>query len=303
MPVSTARVAEIIEHARRRGVAHTAYHYGVKQTTIERYLREAREDAVPVGSAISRGLLITDIHLLHDEEEHGSYTLVKKFAEAFRPDWVVNLGDWHDFPYLSSFSEKNELEREGRRVEKDVELGKRDLDWWQGITDEFVMLQGNHDERLDRFVEQAPAFEWLLSAEKFFGFRERGIAYYPVREQPYRRGKLNMIHGWYTNKYHAAKHLDRMSGNIVYGHVHEFQTEPKVLAAMSEEIAAWSLGCLCDKSPAYAKGRPMKWSNGFAVVYMDDLGNFKLYPIRIIHNSFIWNGERYTLKEARKIAA
>lgn len=303
MPVSQERVKEIVELARSRGVTFTAYSYNVKQSTIERYLREAKEEGKPVGTVVSRGLIITDIHLLHDEEEHGSYTLVKGFAEQWRPDWVVNLGDWHDFGYLSSFSEKNELEREGRRVQKDVELGNKDLDWWQDKTSEYVMLQGNHDERLDRFVEQAPAFEWLLSAEKFFRFKERGIDYYPVREQPYKRGKLNMIHGWYANKYHAAKHLDKISGNLVYGHVHEFQTESKVLAAMGEEIAAWSLGCLCDKSPAYAKGRPMKWNNGFAVVYMDDLGNFNLFPVRIINGSFMWEGERYSLREmARRVA-
>jgi hypothetical protein len=140
-------------------------------------------------------------------------------------------------------------------------------------------------------------------AEKLFEFRQRNIAYYPVREQPYKRGKLNMIHGWYANRYHAAKHLDKMSGNIVYGHVHEFQTESKVLAAMDEQIAAWSIGCLCDLSPEYAKGRPMKWSHGFAVVYMDEYGNFNLYPIRIFNGSFLFEGERYSLKEmARKVA-
>jgi predicted phosphodiesterase len=266
-------------------------------------MREAEAEAAPVGNVVSRGLLITDIHLAHDEEEHGSYTLVKRFAERWRPDWVVNLGDWHDFSYLSKFAANDELSREGMRVQKDVEIGNRDLDWWAGITPDYTMLQGNHDERLDRFVEMAPAFEWLLSAEKFFQFRERGIDYYPVREQPYKRGKLNMIHGWYANKYHAAKHLDKMSGNIVYGHVHEFQTESKVLAAMGEEIAAWSIGCLCDKSPVYAKGRPMKWNNGFAVVYMDDLGNFNLYPIRVINNTFLFDGQRYSLREMAKEVA
>ena len=297
MPAGPQRVGEIVTLAKDRGVGYAAFHHGLKQSTVERYLREAREEARPVGSVITKGLIITDIHLLHDEEEHGSYTVVKRFAEQWRPDWVVNLGDWHDFGYLSTFSEKNELEREGRRIQKDVELGNRDLDWWQDKTPEYVMLQGNHDERLDRFVEAAPAFEWMLSAERFFQFRERGIAYYPVREQPYRKGKLNLIHGWYANKYHAAKHLDRMSGNIVYGHVHEFQTESKVLAAMGEEIAAWSIGCLCDKVPSYAKGRPMKWNNGFAVVYMDELGNFNLYPVRVINNSFLFEGERYSVRE------
>jgi predicted phosphodiesterase len=246
---------------------------------------------------------MTDIHLLHDEEEHPAYTLVKQFAEEWGPDWVVNLGDWFDFPYLSEFNKKKPLLNEGQRLQKDVELGNRDLDWWQSKTRHYTLLQGNHDERLDRFVARAPAFEWLVNAEKLFKFKERGIDYYPVREQPYKKGKLNMIHGWFANQYHARKHLDRLSGNVVYGHVHEFQTHSKNLAAFGEEIAAWSLGCLCDKIPSYAKGRPVNWQNGFAVVYMDEYGSFNLYPIRLINGSFLWEGERHSLKElSRRVA-
>jgi predicted phosphodiesterase len=293
---------EMTQLAIDRGVAFAAYQSGVKQSTIERYLREAGRSA-PVGGAVSRGILFTDVHLAHHEEEHGSYTLLKQFAKEFKPDWVVNLGDWHDFGYLSSFAKNDELLKEGMRVQKDVELGNADLDVWQSMTDEYIMLQGNHDERLDRFVEASPAFEWLLSAEKFFSFTDRGIKYLPVREQPYKRGKLNMVHGWFANRYHARSHLDRMSGNIVYGHVHEFQTQSRTLVAIGDEIAAWSLGCLCDKAPAYAKGRPTEWQNGFAVVYMDEYGNFNLYPVRMIGNSFIFEGKRYSLRELARKAA
>lgn len=300
--VSTDRVREILKLAHERGVAYTAYTYGVKQSTVERYIREAKGESRPVPKTVQRGILFTDVHLDHTVEEYGAYTLVKEFAKQWAPDWVVNLGDHFDFDYLSKFSEDDSLLREGKRLRADVELGRRDRDYWLSITDDYSVLQGNHDERLDRLIAKHPMFEYLLSADNLFQYQESGVTYAPVREQPLKRGKLNMIHGWFANKYHTAKHLDRMSGNIVYGHVHEFQTTSKTLAAMGEEIAAWSLGCLCDRSPGYLKGRPSEWQNGFAVVYMDDLGNFNLYPIRIIGNSFIWGGERYSLNELRRAA-
>ncbi len=300
MAVSQDRAAEIVSLARERGVAFAAYHHNVKQSTIERYIREAQASALPVGSSVSRGLIFTDVHLDHLADEHPAYTLVKKFAEDWKPDWIANLGDWMDLSYLSSFSKEDNLDNERRRLGKDVDLANRELDFWHGITPDHTFLQGNHDERLDRMIAKMPALEWIASADKLLKFKERGVDYYPAREQPHKRGKLNMIHGWYTNRYHAMKHLDQMSGNIVYGHVHVFQTASRTLAAMSEEIAAWSLGCLCDKAPGYLKGRPSSWNHGFAVVYMDELGNFNLYPIRIIHGSFIWEGRRYSLRELER---
>lgn len=295
--VSKGRVTEVLDDAQRQGVAFAAYKHGLKQSTIERYIREARAVVAPGGGAISRGLIFTDTHLDHTQNEYGAYALLKSFAKSWAPDWVVNLGDHFDFDYLSSFSEHDELAREGHRLKRDVDLGIADRDYWLSITSDYTVLQGNHDERLDRLINRHPMFEYLLSADSLLGYRDAGVRYYPVREQPYKRGKLNMVHGWFANKYHATKHLERMSGNIVFGHVHTFQTYSTVLASIDEEIAAWAIGCMCDKAPGYLKGRPSGWQNGFAVVYMDDLGNFNLYPVRVINNQFLLEGNRYTLKE------
>jgi len=187
--------AEMIALAQQKGVAFAAYQHGVKQSTIERYLREADVAALPAGQAVSRGLLITDIHLSHDEEEHPAYSLVKQFAEDWGPDWVVNLGDWHDFGYLSDFD--GEMEREGMRLEKDAELGNRDLDWWQSKTRHYTLLQGNHDERLDIWMKmKAPELydltDWTLDTQ--LNFRKYGVQF--INEKRIvRAGGLNILHG------------------------------------------------------------------------------------------------------------
>lgn len=64
-----------------------------------------------------------------------------------------------------------------------------------------------------------------------------------------------------------------------------------MLEARDEEIQTWSIGCLCDKSPDYAKGRPTGWQHSFAVLYVNDDGSFNLYRINIIRNRFIWDGK------------
>lgn len=295
--VSRERVREIIADAAVRGIAYAAFKHDIRQSTVERYLREGNGKGSAIGKTIRRGIIYGDTHLIHTEDEHPSYALVKQFARDWEPDFAIDLGDWMDFDYLSKFSDNDDLLREGKRLQKDVDLGLRDLDEWAEITNEHIKLQGNHEARLDRLIESQPAFEWLAAPEKLFEFTARNIRYVRDGEQPHHLGKLNVIHGWYWSKYHAQRHLDALSGNVVYGHVHAFQTASKKLEAAGDEVAAWSLGCLCDKSPSYKRGRPSGWQNGFAVVYVDETGRFNLYPIRIINGAFLFEGKQHTLKE------
>ena len=240
------------------------------------------------------GLIITDVHLDADKWKHPSYELVKLFAQDIKPDWVVNLGDWLDLSYISSFNEAFLRKLENKRYMKDVDLANRELDFWQRIADDHILLEGNHDFRVKRWIDKNPAMEGFLEYENVMKLYERQIPYVWSHEQPYKKGKLMMHHGRFCNKYSAAKHLDVYMGNIVFGHVHKFQTASKVIPNYDDEIQAWSIACLSDVEPEYAKNQPLGHQNGFAVVEMDpETGAFNLYPINIIRGSFIYGGRRW----------
>ena len=198
-----------------------------------------------------------------------------------------------DFSYLSSYDKDNLKKIRNKTFRKDYDLGKRELDFWQKICPSVLVLQGNHDERVDRLILREPRWEGVIEVEEELDFKERGINYYRQIEPPVKLGHLHLIHGWYHNIHHARKHLDEMGGNVCYGHLHTFQTFSRRLPAYNEEIAAWCLGCLTDKQPDWVKGRPTRWSNGFAVVYLGEDGNFNLYPIRIINNQFMWENHLF----------
>jgi len=242
-----------------------------------------------------RGIIISDTHFDATKEEHNSYKLVKKFAKAWKPDFVVNLGDWIDLPYLSSFDEGKIKTLSGKAFRGDFDLAKSDLDYWQKVTKNYYLLQGNHDERVDRVIDRRPELDGFIDYESVFDFKERGIKYISVLDQPLKLGKLHFLHGWYTNKYHCNKHLEVLAGNCVYGHVHKNQSNAKRLPAMGIEIQAWSLGCLNDVQPEWLKGRPSSWQHSFGIVYMEENGNFNFYPINIVDDSFIWEGKRWHL--------
>jgi hypothetical protein len=89
-----------------------------------------------------------------------------KYIAEKRPDVVVHLGDHWDMPSLSSY-DKGKASAEGRRVMKDIEAGNDALDI---LTLEIcrsdsthrprmVMLRGNHEERLNRYINDNAELE------------------------------------------------------------------------------------------------------------------------------------------------
>lgn len=239
------------------------------------------------------GLVIADEHLDSNRAAHESYELVRKFAREYTEwTWVVDLGDLLELPYLASFNaEAVEVMSEGR-FQDDYDLAREHIEFFRGVCDEYVLLQGNHDERVDRFLTKYPFCRGVVDYKRAF----EGVEFWPMLEQPYRRGKLNFVHGWWATKYSGAAALEDIGGNVIAAHWHKFQTISKVVPAKREEIQAWMIGCLCGKLPRWKKGRPSGWQNGFAVVEMDgETGRFNVYPVNIINNEFIYDGHLWKL--------
>jgi predicted phosphodiesterase len=154
-----------------------------------------------------------------------------------------------------------------------------------------VAFSGNC-HRVIRYLEKNPEMVGFIEIPKVLHLKDRGIEWIDV-DHIYKVGHLNFIHGWYANKYHAAKHLDTMGDCVVYGHTHLPQSFAKNMA-LHKEIMSYGLGCLCDKAPDYMHGRFANWINNFAIIYVDTItNNFNLYEINIIDNQFMWNGKRY----------
>lgn len=99
----------------------------------------------------------------------------------YRPDVVVNLGDFADMPSLSTHDVKGSKYFEGLRYKKDVEVVKeamqellaplRTLQKSQKESKHkvykprMVMLMGNHENRIDRAINNNPTLEGLVSTK------------------------------------------------------------------------------------------------------------------------------------------
>lgn len=235
-------------------------------------------------------LILPDVHLT--DKAPKPYQVVKKFASQFKPDEIVILGDFMDVSSLSGWELDKRRPMEGKRYMKEVDRANKELDDLSKLTKKITYLEGNHEDRVERYLDANPEMEGMLDIPKVLRLTSRGIKWYKYNSL-YRMGHLYFTHGCYANKYVARTHLDNFGCNLVVGHIHRPDFAFKT-AKMQKEMACWSLGCLCGKSPDYQKGRPNSWGNGFGIAYVDDkTGKFTMYSINIIDDKFIWNGVTY----------
>lgn len=125
----------------------------------------------------------------------GAYIMSK------RPDVIVMAGDWYDLPSMSYWDKgKNTFKFEGRRYAKDVQAGHEALIRMERPMDEYNAHQrqpsikgklyqpekhvtwGNHEDRIDRYVERHGELEGLVGTFEFDEFwRGRGWNTHPFK--------------------------------------------------------------------------------------------------------------------------
>jgi hypothetical protein len=108
-------------------------------------------------------------------------TWAGKAIVDYKPDVVVNIGDFADMPSLSTHDVKGSKYFEGKRYTKDVAVVKDAMQMLLAPLKEMqskqkknkekvykprmVMLMGNHENRIDRAINNNPTLEGLISTK------------------------------------------------------------------------------------------------------------------------------------------
>ena len=255
---------------------------------------------------MKRIFVLPDIHApFHDMKAIGAFM---NYAATQHVDEFVQLGDYVDADAVNAHDEGKRRTQEGRRLKDEYDVANELLDQ---LTDavrirhrgtKLVMLKGNHEWRVDRWVDRHPEIEGLIEVENALRLQARGVHWvesYPHGEA-YKMGRLHAIHGSYTNKYHAAKHLDEYGIDLIYGHVHSIQVASRPSRNKLRTTEAISIGCLCDYALPYLQGRPSKWQHAFAEVHLWEGGAFNVLPVRIHDGEFVApTGQKFSWRETR----
>ena len=107
-----------------------------------------------------------------------------------QPDIIVQIGDWFDNAALSSY-DRGQLSAEGKRLSADIKAGNdaiRILDEYitsvAGYNPRKVITLGNHEDRIQRFVNEHPALEGFLG-NHIYNFEQYGWEVYDFLTPPH----------------------------------------------------------------------------------------------------------------------
>src|SRR5229473_2289497 len=159
--------------------------------------------------SLHRVVVLPDLHCRAKSggEDKRSLAAVEKFIKDFKPNELICIGDFLDFDCISDHNARNLRAVEVETVEEDYRVGNAILDRWQRLCPKIVLEEGNHDFRVERFINAYPRMAGSLEVEKGLNLKARGIKWVLSwsKGEVYRVGKANFIHGLYVTDGHAKK--------------------------------------------------------------------------------------------------
>lgn len=153
--------------------------------------KDSTKGNIPVGTVLDLGItvprhglkiaVIPDVQAMPNVDLR-HLTWCGKYLADKRPDVIVCIGDFGDFPSLSQFG-RGKLEFEGRRFKKDLaafheamELLMAPLAKAKGYKPHMIFTHGNHESHIERAVNEDARLEGMMSLEdlrlKDYGWRE-----------------------------------------------------------------------------------------------------------------------------------
>jgi hypothetical protein len=246
-------------------------------------------------------LVIPDVHCRAKQggEDRRSLAALEKYMADHSKDWaeVVYIGDVLDLNCISSHNAGNLRAVEGETIEQDYAVGYKLFKKHRMLAPnaKITYLQGNHEFRLDRYIDANPVMEGGIEVPKGLCLKELEIDWVPCWSKgvTYSIGKATFHHGLYSCEHHAKKMVDAFGRNIFYGHQHDVQAYSKIRADRRNMIIGQSLGCLCEHQQ-YLHGRPTKWVQAFGVFHFAPSGLFQYYiPMLFNHRFTSPEGKEY----------
>lgn len=255
-------------------------------------LRELFDLAKLPATGVLRVVVQPDTHVPeHDERAVAAFLA---FVRDYKPHGYVNLGDFMEMGAVSHWRPRDDApKRLGPEVEAaNALLDQLDRALGPGCVYKRFLI-GNHEDWLDQYrVERMSELEGLglLRVQDLLGLKDRGFRVVPLNEI-LRLGQLHFIHGYYTNKYHAFKHLEVFGCNLMYGHLHDIQSY--IGASVGGVYEALSIGCLRTLNAPFMKGRPNNWAHAFGIVEYRIDGTYTRYVPIIVDGRFSFAGWLY----------
>lgn len=235
----------------------------------------------------TRNLIISDLHV--PDQHVKALELVYKFIKVYKPTTLHILGDFLNFPTLSSYPQDPDYHK---LLSEEINEGHLILKKFRKLLpkQEILYYEGNHDLRLQKYLARNAAQlasleiegERVVSIPHLLSLNALSIRYI---EKEYRSGILyhhgEMVRG--KAGYTAHGNLEKFGTSVLSGHVHRLALVYKSL--YDRTIFGMETGCLCNRKPYPYYGTMVKdWMLGLATIdVISGTPHPRIYPI--INNS------------------
>lgn len=220
-------------------------------------------------------LAFGDVHIPHHNPR--AVEVFCRATERIKPDLVICLGDLLDCGQFSSHPPTYGVP-ESDYVE-DLKVANALLDRIQKVCRRLVMVEGNHEYRLDRWAaataEGRGAYSMLAPRAQLtkgrscctyipYGSADGRYPHYAINS------RIIAVHGWSHAKQATRNHLQISQGkSVIHGHTHRADSHmSQNIWDAGQIIEARGAGCLCKPVPLYGAGRPVEWVNAFIIAYL-----------------------------------
>ena len=217
-------------------------------------------------------LVIGDPHC-NPKASNDRFLWAGKLARDLKPDTIICMGDFSSLDSLSSY-DKGKKSFEGRRYKKDIDHAHDALEKFNkglnGKRSRKVMLLGNHDDRIDRIVDETPELDGTISTKdlKFKEFGWEVIAY----QEPVAIDGVHYCHNYPTGIMGKPISGDNIARSLLLknkvsstvGHCHLFDYSMCTIPT-GRKVLGLSAGCYLHHKEDYARNTQRLWWSGLIV--------------------------------------
>lgn len=218
---------------------------------------------------------------------------VGNYIAAKQPDVIVMIGDWYDMQSLSSY-DKGMLSAEGRRVKADIDAGDAALEILEsyiksvkGYNPRKVVTLGNHEDRINRFVNTHPEFDGYIGTDKL-AFHKLGWEVSPFLT-PVNIEGINFVH--YIQNVMTGKPLSGTVVNMlktvgesfVMGHKQVLEHTLRYLPLSGKPQIGIIVGACYDHDESYKGVQGNHHFRGCVMLYECQEGSAMSKPVSLQH--------------------
>lgn len=236
---------------------------------------------------MSTHLVIPDSHA-HPSHNNDRYSWLGHLILEVKPDVVIDIGDWWDFPSLSSYEKGAKKAYEGRQYNKDLNAGLDAQDRMFSVIRKakrkmprFIRTIGNHEERILRAVDADPVLRDTI------GYKDLQSAEYGWEEHPFLEEVIvdGVTYAHYfvsgimgrpiSGEHPAYSIISKRFTSSTQGHNHLFDYCIRT-DAVGKRIHGCTVGCYQDYDADWAGPVNKMWNRGVVVKRNVEDGQYDL---------------------------